>query len=325
VLVLLLGWGIVGLAAVSIFNNFITLGVLFWAGRNLIGELPRKIDKKLIREMVRESYPLLLNHFLATIFFQIDIVILQAIKGALTVAQYGTSYKWLLAVNIVPSFFTQALFPMMSRQARENKESLKRTYSFGLKLLVALALPIAVGFTVLATVLTLILAGASYLPNGAIALRIMIWSIPLGWINSLTQYALIALNLQRYITRAFFVAVLFNIISNIIFIPIYGFRAAAVTTILSELILLIPFTILMHRGLEQRINWLNLIWRPVLATGAMIATVLFLLQINIVLALLIASFVYLVVLFALKPLDEHEIAILRPMLPEKIRKLGFLK
>jgi O-antigen/teichoic acid export membrane protein len=323
VIILLLGWGIVGLASISIFNNFVTLAVLFWAGRNLIGELPRKADKKLLREMVSESYPLLLNHFLATIFFQIDIVILQAIKGALTVAQYSTSYKWLMAINIVPSFFTQALFPMMSRQATENKETLKRSYSFGLKLLLALALPLAVGFTVLADVLTLILAGPTYLPNGAIALTIMIWSIPLGWMNSLTQYALIALNLQRYITRAFFVAVLFNIITNIIFIPIYGFRAAAVTTILSELILLIPFAILMQHGLEQRVNWLNLVWRPVVATIAMMTTVFFLLPINMILALMLASAVYLIVLFALKPLDGHEIAILRPMLPERIR--GFLR
>src|SRR5690606_8985095 len=160
VIVLLLGWGIVGLAGVSIINNFITLGVLVWAGREFIDELPKKPDMSLLKEMVNESYPLMFNHFLATIFFQIDIVILQAIKGAITVAQYSTSYKWLLALNIVPSFFTQALFPLMSRQAEEDKEKLKQTYRFGIKLMIALALPIAVGFTVLANLLTLILAGA---------------------------------------------------------------------------------------------------------------------------------------------------------------------
>ena len=321
VIVLLLGWGIVGLAGVSIVNNFITLGVLVWAGREFIDDLPKKPDMSLLKEMVNESYPLMLNHFLATIFFQIDIVILQAIKGAITVAQYSTSYKWLLALNIIPSFFTQALFPLMSRQAEEDKEKLKQTYRFGIKLMVALALPIAVGFTVLANLLTLILAGASYLPNGAIALMIMIWSIPIGWMNSLTQYALIALNLQRYITWAFFLAVSFNIITNIIFIPMYGFKAAAVTTILSEAMLLIPFAILMNRGLEQRINWLSLVWRPIIATGAMIAVVLVLFPVNMFLALIVASGVYLLVLFALKPLDEPELAILRPMLPNRLKGL----
>lgn len=321
VIVLLMGWGIVGLAGVSIVNNFITLGVLVWAGRDLIDELPKKPDMTLLKEMVNESYPLMFNHFLATIFFQIDIVILQAIKGSITVAQYSTSYKWLMALNIVPSFFTQALFPLMSRQAAEDKEKLAQTYRFGIKLMVALSLPIAVGFTVLANVLTLILAGASYLPNGAIALMIMIWSIPIGWMNSLTQYALIALNLQRYITWAFFLAVSFNIITNIIFIPIYGFQAAAITTILSEAALLVPFAILMNRGLEQGINWLSLIWRPIIATGVMGIVVILLLPINMVLALIVASVAYLVVLFALKPLDANERAIIRPMLPARLQNL----
>ena len=214
---------------------------------------------------------------------------------------------------------------MMSRQAEEDKEKLKQTYRFGIKLMVALSLPIAVGFTVLANILTLILAGASYLPNGAIALTIMIWSIPIGWMNSLTQYALIALGLQRYITRAFFFAVTFNIVTNIIFIPIYGFAAAAVTTILSEAALLIPFAILMHRGLEQRINWLSLIWRPVIATGVMIGAVFVLLQINMLLALIVASIVYLLILLMLNPLDENERAIISPMLPERVKRLPFLR
>jgi O-antigen/teichoic acid export membrane protein len=325
VLVLLLGWGIVGLAGVSILNNLITLGVLFWAGRGLIGELPKQPNRLLIRDMVNESYPLMLNHFLATIFFQIDIVILQAQRGAILVAQYSTAYKWLMAINIVPSFFTQALFPVLSRQAAEDKDKFKHTYVFGLKLMIALSLPVAVGFTVLATPLTLILAGESYLPNGAIALMIMIWSIPLGWMNSLTQYALIALDLQRYITRAFIVAVLFNIITNLIFIPLYSFQAAAITTIFSELVLLIPFFWLMNRGIGQRVNWFGIIWRPIIATLAMGLVAFALSVLNVLLALVVASAVYALVLVALKPLDENEFAILRPMLPARIQRLLFLK
>ena len=119
VIVLLLNYGIIGLAAVSIFNNLLTLLVLLFAGRKFIGAIGGfRPDLALIRMMVGESFPLMLNHFLATIFFQVDILILQALKGAATVAHYSTAYKWLLAINIVPAFFTQALFPVMSRQAQ---------------------------------------------------------------------------------------------------------------------------------------------------------------------------------------------------------------
>lgn len=319
VIVLLLGWGIVGLAAVSIINNLITLAVLLWVGRHFIDRsLPKRPDGKLLREMVSESWPLMLNHFLATIFFQIDIVILQALRGATAVAQYSTSYKWLLALNIIPAFFTQALFPLLSRQADEDMAAFRGTVRFGIKLLIALALPAAVLFTALAEPLTLILAGPSYLPNGAIALTIMIWSIPIGWMNSLTQYALIALNLQRWITRAFFAAVAFNIISNLIFIPQFGFQAAAITTILSELALFLPFAWLMRRGMGQGLGWLDLMWRPVVASSIMALIMIVMWGIQPIIALMGGSAAYILVLLLLKPLEESELAVLRPMLPQRI-------
>ena len=319
VIALLLGYGIVGLAAVSIFNNLLTLLALIWAGRSLIGRMSRLLpDRALMREMIRESFPLMLNHFLATIFFQIDIVILQAIKGAETVAQYNTAYKWLLAINIVPAFFTQALFPVMSRQAQDDRESLSRGFRFGIKLLFALTLPLALAFTVLAQPLTLLLAGARYLPDGALALQLMIWSIPFGWMNSLMQYTLVALGRQRLITRAFAAAVAFNIAANIAFIPRYGFAAAALATIASEIALLLPFILLIRRDLRD-LRILTLLWRPLIAF-ALMCLALQLLGHNIV-ALGASALIYVLTLVWLKPLDASESAILLRLLPQRFRRI----
>jgi O-antigen/teichoic acid export membrane protein len=320
-IVLLLGYGIVGLAAVSIVVNFVTLAILLWAGRGLIGKLAsRRPDRSLMRGMVNQSYPLMLNHFLATIFFQIDIVILEALKGARIVGKYSVAYRWLLALNIIPAFFTQALLPVMSRQANEDRERLRQTYTLAIKMLVAVAVPLAVVFTFLADDLTLLLGGAEFMPEGAIALQIMIWSIPIGWINSLTQYALIAVDLQRQITRAFIVAVAFNIVTNLIFIPQYGYQAAATTTILSEAVLLIPFGVLLQ-GALGRLAWIDMIWRPALAGASMFAVLGFGWTAQPVLALIAAGALYPVVLFALKPLSASEWAMLAPVLPARVKRL----
>ncbi len=317
VIALLLGYGIVGLAAISIFNNVLTLLILLWAGRKFIGRSGKlKPDTRLIREMVSESLPLMLNHFLATVFFQVDILILQALKGAETVAQYSTAYKWLLAINIVPSFFTQALFPVMSRQAQADRPALSRTYRFGIKLLFAAALPLAVAFTALAEPLTLILGGGRYIPDGAIALQLMIWSIPIGWLNSLTQYTLVSLGLQRLITRAFCAAVLFNLLANIIFIPAYGFQAAALATIASEVALFLPFVFLIRRELPD-LRFLSLLWRPLVALGAMLLTLLALGQ--TLAPLLLSGVVYAAVLLLLRPLDAAEGETLLRLLPATLR------
>ncbi|MBA3874004.1 MAG: flippase, partial [Anaerolineae bacterium] len=339
---LVLGYGVIGLAAASIVTNTITLVVMVWVGRGLLrdtenltqgrkdakaqgeqesstvsdGVRSYKPDRKLIRGMVGEGWPLMLNHFLATIFFQIDVVIIQYFQGDTVVGQYGVAYKWVNALNVIPAFFTMALLPVMSRQAHEDKQALKRNYGLAIKLLVSVALPVSVVFTALAFVLTGILGGSQFLPDGAIATQLMIWSIPIGWINSLTQYVLIALDLQRRISRAFVIAVSFNIISNLIFIPLYSYRAAAVTTILSELALLIPFAFLLQ-GAVGRIEWVRLLWKPVVATGAMVAVVLLMAGLSQILAVIAGSVVYLVILLALKPLDAEELERLAPILPFK--------
>lgn len=322
VVVLVLGWGIVGLAIVSIFNNLLTFGVLMASGRKLIGRIARwSPDWVLLRQMISGSWALLLNHFLATIFFQSDVVLLEGMKGAVTVAQYSVAYRWILAINIIPSFFTQALLPVMARQAQENRDTLRRTYTFGIKLMLALSLPTAIVFTFLAEPLTYLMGGEQYLPDGAIAIQLMIWSIPLGWMNSLTQYALVALDLQKRITGAFALAVTFNIVTNVLFIPAFSYQAAALTTIASELVLFIPFALLMQKGLGGRIAWHQLLWRPSLASGAMAFTAWALGSFNLLLALAVASAVYLVVLVALRPLDNEETALFARMLPQKVRRL----
>ncbi len=323
VIALLLGYGIVGLAAISIFNNVLTLLVLLWTGRKFIGRIGGRLpDRRLIGAMVSESLPLMLNHFLATVFFQVDILILQALKGAETVAQYSTGYKWLLAINIVPSFFTQALFPVMSRQAQDDRAALSRTYRFGIKLLFAATLPLAVAFTVLAEPLTLILGGARYIPDGAIALRLMIWSIPIGWMNSLTQYALVSLGQQRLVTRVFTAAVVFNIAANFIFIPAYGFRAAALATIASELVLLAPFIVLARRKLDD-VRVLSLLWRPLLALVVMLLVV-FALGGSLP-ALIVGGAAYGAVLLLLRPLDAAEGGALLRLLPVGARRMRVVR
>jgi O-antigen/teichoic acid export membrane protein len=146
----------------------------------------------------------------------------------------------------------------------------------------------------------------------------MIWSIPIGWMNSLTQYVLIALDLQRRITRAFILAVSFNIVANLIFIPQYGYRAAAIITIFSEAILLVPFGLLLRGALGQ-IPWLELIWRPLVAAGAMLGVLLVGWEIQPVLAIVVALLVYPAALLALRPFNEEEMARLRPLLPRRLR------
>jgi O-antigen/teichoic acid export membrane protein len=111
-----------------------------------------------------------------------------------------------------------------------------------------------------------------FLPISADILAILAWFLPLSFANGLLQYVLIALDQQRSITRAFAIGAAFNLICNLIFIPIYGLYAAAVITILSEIVLLLVFwPILKREGVAPPI--VSLSWRPGLAAALLLAAV----------------------------------------------------
>jgi len=317
-LALLLGYGFVGLAGVSILVNAITMLILGWLVIRLFF-IPRfEFDASVQRVMLRESWPLMINHLLATLFFKVDVTLLQPIRGAVEVGWYSTGYKFIEAYNIIPSFFTFALFPVMSRQAREDRPALVRSYQLAVKLLVTVALPVAVATTFLSPTLIGLLAGDEFLPHGAIALTLMVWSIPVGWINSVTNYVLIAIGQQRALTRAFIIGLTFNVIANLIFIPIYGYAAAAVITILSEIIEGLPFYFTLHRTLAP-IRWFNILWRPALSAGVMFGATWAGWQIHPLIGLVSGSLIYLAAIIFLRAFDNDEQTQLISILPSRVR------
>ncbi|MFC2031515.1 oligosaccharide flippase family protein [Chloroflexota bacterium] len=117
VLVLLLGWGFVGLAGVSVVASAVSavaLGIL------MVRHCFRphaEWDSGSGKWMLRTSFPLMLNLFLATAFFRLDVLLLKPMKGDTVVGYYGAAYKYIDGLNIIPAYFTQALFPLMSRYA----------------------------------------------------------------------------------------------------------------------------------------------------------------------------------------------------------------
>ncbi len=318
IFVLVLGMGIVGLAATSVVINLVTLSILLVLCARFFFRPRIEPDPTLRGFMLREGWPLMLNHLLATIFFRVDVVLLEVIRGNTAVGWYSTAYKWLDALNVIPAFLTLGIFPSMSRQAQEDPPALRRSYHLTVKLLAMTALPVAVATTFLADVLVGVLGGSAYLPDGAVALRLMIWSIPIGWINSVTNYVLIALDRQRPLTRAFVVGVGFNLAANLAFMPAYGYRAAAIITIFSELVLLAAFYWLLRKALAP-VPWPALLWRPLVAAALMGAVMFTLWPTQPILALLVGGVAYGGALALLRPLSAEEMAQLAPLMPARLR------
>lgn len=318
VIVLLMGWSYVGLAGVSIVVNFITLGLLCYvAFRQFPLGNDWSIDYRLQRRAFVTGFPLMLNHLLATVFFKIDQPLIARLRGNEEVGWYNSAYKWVDAFNIIPSFFTFAIFPVISRQVASDITSAERTFRMAVKILILIALPLAAVVTISAEAMIGTLGGSAFLPHGAIALQLVIWSIPIGWINSITNYTIVALGLEKQLTWGFVGGVVFNVVGNLLLIPHYGYVAAAIITIFSELILLLFFSLYLNRRLKQ-IGWFQLLIRPILLTAVVMVVMIAIRPIHWLLAVVVGLIVYLIGLWVLPILSKDEEQVLTSVLPFKL-------
>lgn len=315
-----LGFGALGVAIGALLGSLIGAALFGRALRRHHPGIGWRGPLLAARPLVVQGWPLLLNSLLIGVFFRFDSLILAAYSGQAAVAAYGTAYKFISLTQIIPPVVVNALFPLLSRRAANDREGLRRAYEGTLRLLLLVALPIAAGMTVLARPLVGVLAGEQYLPDGAWALAITIWYLPWSFVNGLTQYVVIALDRQRSITLAFGVTALFNLSMNLLLVPRYGFVAAAAVTIASELVLLWP----LRRTVAREIGappLLRLAWRPALAAAAMGAAVWATQALapqswagqalTLLLALLIAPLVYGWALLALRTFNDDDYRLMR--------------
>ena len=250
--VLAVGWGIIGLGGVSLAVSILTAVVFLWLVRRRYFTPRIALGRGMLRPygtQLREAWPLMLNALLNTIFFRSDIQVLGAFRGVSAVGHYGNAFRIIDAIGLLPSRFVLALFPVLSRRAAPGDATFLGMYRLAVKLLLGLAVPIALGITVLADDITRLFWGARFLPESAIALQILVWYVPGSFWNGLTQYVLIAIGRQRWITGGFFLATAFNVIANLLLVPHYGLVAAAWTTVASEVVLFVPFAVIVHRSL----------------------------------------------------------------------------
>lgn len=263
---LLAGWGPVGLAVAAVVANLLTLGPIVLLIRRLGVRAEWSLPWGAARRLLRDGGPLLVNALLQSLFFTLDVFILQPLKGERAVGLYGVSIKLINTLLIISSTFTLVLFPQLARQAVRDRAGLSRTYHFAVRVLLILALPMAVGVTALAPEFVRIIGGTAYLPGAATALRLIVWLLPFSFVNGVTQYVLIALNQQRRMTWAFVATVIFNIVANLLFVPRYSYGASAVISVLSEIVLFLPFAVWTRRFLGP-LPLARLAWQPLVAAA----------------------------------------------------------
>jgi O-antigen/teichoic acid export membrane protein len=211
--------------------------LLFLSSRKYL-KLEFHVDYQVCKSLIKNSIPLALSSLFTVIYFRIDTVMLSMMMGDTIVGIYSAAYRISEAAIFIPTILMTSIFPLMSKSSKNSDDILALSYERSIKYLFSLALPMAVGTTILSDKIIIAIYGDGF-KGSVVALQILIWAIAAIFLNYATGSFFISINKQKYYMFFTGTGAVINILLNIILIPKYSYIGASIATVLTELSTLI--------------------------------------------------------------------------------------
>jgi O-antigen/teichoic acid export membrane protein len=204
------------------------------------------------KELLRDSWPLILSGMVISIYMKIDQVMIKEMLDAEQVGLYAAAVRLSEAWYFIPVAITSSVFPAIINAKKQSEElyyqRLQKLYDMMVWLAVAIALPT----TFLAPWVIRVLYGDAFLPA---ALSIHIWAGVFVFLGVASGKWLLTENLQIFSTINTSIGAIVNIVLNYILIKNMGINGAAISTLIS-------YSIAAYLCLsffeKTRINFINL-------------------------------------------------------------------
>ena len=184
------------------------------------------------KELLRDSWPLILSGMVISIYMKIDQVMIKEMLDAEQVGLYAAAVRLSEAWYFIPVAITSSLFPAIINAKKQSEElyyqRLQKLYNLMVWLAVAIALPT----TFLAPWVIRVLYGEAFL-LAARVLSIHIWAGVFVFLGVANGRWIIAENLQYIATIRSAAGAMVNVALNILLIPKYGINGAAIATFFS--------------------------------------------------------------------------------------------
>lgn len=212
-----------------------------------------RVEVQAALRLLRGGVPFGIYAIATTVYFGLDMIMLQRLAAAENVGWYAAAYRPFGAATLFPSIVAgTVLYPVLSRLSLGSRDDLGAVIEKALTLLTLAGVGVALVFALFAERIVGILYPAQSYAEAAGALRLLAPGLLFIYVNWALATALLGLRLERrLIVMAVTVAVL-NPLMNLVAIPLFQEKGAAFTTSLTELIVLLWLVRMMPRDLLRR-------------------------------------------------------------------------
>jgi len=199
------------------------------------GRAPRdwRYEPLLARDLLKRSWPLILSGLTVMIYMRIDQVMIGQMLGDKEVGLFAAAVRLSEIWYFVPAAIASSVFPAIMRAKQQGEsvfqERIQKLYDF----MTWLALGVAVATTLLAHWVIHLLYGPAY-AESADVLSLQIWAGVPVCMSFVHGRWLIVENLQKYSMYYSGCGAILNVVCNLLLIPIYGIKGAAIATLIAQ-------------------------------------------------------------------------------------------
>lgn len=305
-------YGIV--AAFSIGNALVFIGVsLFFRREFKAIDFRINLSQWLI--LMKQGLPFYLSALLTMFYIRVNIIMLSKLVSDTEIGFYMASLNLVENLYFIRIAFNTSIFPAFSRMYGVSSDSLKKAYIKITKYLIILSVAVSIGTILVSEKVISLIYGSEFLPAVPV-LNILIFLWVFSFFSNTQSSLLFSIQKETSQLRIMFVACLVNIILSYVLIKWYGYIGAAYASVLTEAIVVILITALLWK-LNYRYVPDRYLLRLVFVAIAMVISVKFLLQFNVIAAITGGGVSYMSLLFFMKVFDDDDIVYMKSLIKRK--------
>lgn len=227
-------------------------------------------DGRLYRRILRGALPFGALAVLGIVYFRVDTLMIQYMRGSTEVGLYGAAFRVLEGVLMLPWAFSLVLLPILSKAlARDDWELAGRTVGLAMKVLTYVSLPVAVIVTLGAEELIGLLFPMPEYGGSVLGLQILIWAAVAVFLSATTSTLINSGPSPQVNVWIAAGMVAWNVGLNLLLIPVWGLAGAAAATVATEFGGLVTNSVYIHRRLVP-LRY-GFVVRPITAALGMVA------------------------------------------------------
>ncbi len=194
------------------------------------------------------AIPLGLTLMFNVVYFRVDTIIITLTQSTQDVGVYNLAYNMFEVALVIPTFFMNTMYPLLL-QAKE--QSLERFFVLSKKASLVLTFSSFIVFACVWLSAPLLSLIKPEFGNGVSALRALGLSLPLFYLTSLTMWMMVTLKSSTALLGIYGLSMIGNIVANSVFVPRFGFMAAAWITVVGEFVVLLLSFLMIARNARQ--------------------------------------------------------------------------